>query len=36
MDELAPVFSKVSATWDRLADKLSAELIDEFIKEYAE
>ncbi len=35
-EELAPVFSKVSATWERLADKLSGELIEEFIREYAE
>lgn len=34
-EELAPIFSKVAATWDRLADRYSQELIDEVIREYA-
>lgn len=35
-EDLAPIFSKVSATWESLAGKLSGELIEDFIKEYAE
>lgn len=34
-EELAPLFVKVSATWDKLAERFSQELIDEFKKEYA-
>ena len=33
-EELKPIFEKVSATWDQLADKFTKELIDEFKKEY--
>ena len=34
-EELAPLFVKVSATWDKLAERFSQELIDEFKKEFA-
>ena len=34
-EELKPIFVKVSATWDKLADKFSKELIEEFKQQYA-
>lgn len=34
-EELNPIFVKVAATWDKLADKFSKELIEDFKKEYA-
>jgi len=34
-EELEPIFVKVVGTWDKLADKFSKELIDEFKVQYA-
>lgn len=34
-EELTPLFARVSATWDKLAERFSQELIDEFKKEYS-
>ncbi len=34
-EELAPIFSKVTATWDRLADRYTPELIAGVMEEYA-
>lgn len=34
-EELLPIFTKVSATWDQLKDKFTPELIEEFKNEYA-
>ncbi len=34
-EELLPIFTKVSATWDELKDKFTPELIEEFQAQYA-
>lgn len=34
-EELTPIFTKVSGTWDKLADKFGKDLIDEFKSVYA-